>query len=89
MEIFTRPGVSTARLAQFNDDPRTNGPKVRNTRLEKDGLTTTKMLRQSNWNQALLYLLTQLIGQIVRECPDKSLFGKRWKKIDWKALLKK
>ncbi|KAJ8089795.1 hypothetical protein PM082_018371 [Marasmius tenuissimus] len=89
LEVFARPGVSTQRLAQFEANPSEHGPKIRCTWLDKAGHTTTKMLRKSKWNLALIYRLTQLLVQIVKDCPDRRRFGKGWRNIDWKAQLQK
>ncbi|KAJ3853540.1 hypothetical protein EV368DRAFT_81491 [Lentinula lateritia] len=42
-QLFVRPGVSDARLKNFEQNPQLYGPKIRNTVLDKRGLTTQQL----------------------------------------------
>ncbi|KAK7435876.1 hypothetical protein VKT23_019407 [Stygiomarasmius scandens] len=81
-EIFARDGVSMERLTQFEEDPELYGPKLRNSRLDKRGLTTRKILN-NDWNQALISKLSGEAEYIVDKCKDNR-FGQQ--KINWPAL---
>ncbi|EEB94955.1 hypothetical protein MPER_06153 [Moniliophthora perniciosa FA553] len=84
-EAWARSAVPPERLKLFLEDSRAHAPKVRNTWLDKAGKTTTKELRESSWNQALIHKLALLLKDIVAQCPDKTRFGNG--NIDWKALV--
>jgi hypothetical protein len=86
MEIFIRAGVSQERLQKYNHST-SYGPKVHNTWLDKDGYDSTEQLRDSHWNQELVFQLAKLLAQIVKDCPDRARFGN--KHIEWQRLLQK
>ncbi|KAJ3840925.1 hypothetical protein F5878DRAFT_498496, partial [Lentinula raphanica] len=79
---FVRASVSDDRLAEFVADPSQNGPKVRNTWIDKRA-TTTKDLAALPWNEQLLLNMTKTATSIVAEAKDKR-FGKRT--IKWLKL---
>ncbi|KAJ4474107.1 hypothetical protein C8J55DRAFT_518936 [Lentinula edodes] len=78
---FIRPGVTADRLGAFNKDREANGPKVRNTMIDKNGATTND-LKESSWNQELLLVLVKLAEQIVDGCKDARFPAS----IDWIGL---
>ncbi|KAJ4470290.1 hypothetical protein C8R41DRAFT_777431, partial [Lentinula lateritia] len=78
---FIRPGVTADRLRAFEENREANGPKVRNTMIDKNGATTND-LKESSWNQELLLVLVKLAEQIVDECKDARFPAS----IDWIGL---
>ncbi|KAJ3853048.1 hypothetical protein EV368DRAFT_39727, partial [Lentinula lateritia] len=78
---FIRPGVTADQLGAFNKDREANGPKVRNTMIDKNGATTND-LKESSWNRELLLVLVKLAEQIVDECKDARFPAS----IDWIGL---
>ncbi|KAJ3872930.1 hypothetical protein F5051DRAFT_338480, partial [Lentinula edodes] len=81
-KAFIHPGVSEERLRAFNENPVANGPKIRNTTIDKNG-ATTKDLIESLWNQELLLALVKLAEKIVGESKDERFPSS----IDWLGLL--
>lgn len=79
-QIFARDGVSEERLKAFQTAPEEHGPKLRNTRLDKFGIST-RDLKKSHWNQTLIKLLSDTAKSIVSK-NDKKLV----KSIDWHKL---
>ncbi|KAJ3889185.1 hypothetical protein GG344DRAFT_52143, partial [Lentinula edodes] len=80
-QLFIRPGVSDARLEEFKQNPQTHGPKIRNTFIDKRGLTTQHLLEQP-WNQQVNYIMAKNAEAIVGSCKDQR-FGDA---VDWSAL---
>ncbi|KAK7032110.1 hypothetical protein VNI00_013480 [Paramarasmius palmivorus] len=74
-EIWHRQTVPTSRLEQFIADPRKYPPKIRNTWVHRNG-TSTDEIRNSQWNQSLVHVLSQLAKDVAEHCPDKTRFGK-------------
>lgn len=69
----------------FRHDP-AHGPKIRNTHMDYCGGTTnTKIMRQSDWNGELTFILAEKAKAIARNCPSHGRFGskKQRKKYDW------
>ncbi|KAK7019361.1 hypothetical protein VNI00_018105 [Paramarasmius palmivorus] len=85
-EIWLRPGVSPERLQQFQADPEAHPPKIHATWLDKTGVTP-QSLRLSAWNKQLTFQLSLLAGDVVRQCPDKTMFGEGT--IDWHSLFER
>ncbi|KAK7434139.1 hypothetical protein VKT23_020365 [Stygiomarasmius scandens] len=75
--------VSDERLQQFYQDPANYGPKLRNSRLDKRGPTTSAILA-SHWNQALIHKLAAEADLIVSKCADDR-FGHE--PIEFKAMI--
>ncbi|KAJ3906598.1 hypothetical protein F5879DRAFT_797320 [Lentinula edodes] len=80
-QLFIRPSVSDARLEEFKQNPQAHGPKIRNTLLDKRGLTTQHLVDRP-WNQQLTYIMAKNAEEIVKRSKDKR-FGDP---IDWLAL---
>ncbi|KAL0057661.1 hypothetical protein AAF712_015689 [Marasmius tenuissimus] len=73
-QAFAEPGVPGDRLRQFEEDPKTYGPKVRNTHMDKSGSSTGE-LESLPWNLRLRTVLVRKIMEIARECRDTRRFG--------------
>ncbi|KAJ3924726.1 MAG: hypothetical protein NXY57DRAFT_880477, partial [Lentinula lateritia] len=80
-QLFVRPGVSDARLKNFEQNPQLYGPKICNTVLDKRGLTTQQLAEQP-WNQQVAYIMAKNAEEIYRSCKDQR-FGDV---IDWLEL---
>lgn len=80
-QLFIRPSVSDARLKEFEQNPQAHGPKIRNTFIDKRGLTT-QHLSDRPWNQQVTYIMARNAEEIVKNCKDMR-FGD---KMDWLAL---
>ncbi|KAJ3886790.1 hypothetical protein GG344DRAFT_56827 [Lentinula edodes] len=80
-QLFIRPSVSNTRLKEFKQNPQTHGPKIRNTYLDKRGLTT-QHLQERPWNQQVTYIMAKNAEGIVNSCKDQR-FGDA---VDWLAL---
>ncbi|KAJ3888843.1 hypothetical protein GG344DRAFT_52841, partial [Lentinula edodes] len=80
-QLFVRPSVSDARLKEFEQNPQACGPKIRNTFIDKRGLTTQHLLEQP-WNQQVTQIMAKNAEQIAKNCKDER-FGD---KVDWLAL---
>ncbi|KAJ8094115.1 hypothetical protein PM082_023323 [Marasmius tenuissimus] len=88
MDFFLARPVPSERMALFKQDEQANAPKVHNSYLDKSGYTTTKQLRDSDWNQSLQMVLVELLRSIVKNCPDKTRFGKNADDINWEGLVR-
>ncbi|KAK7436124.1 hypothetical protein VKT23_019326 [Stygiomarasmius scandens] len=73
-EGFARDQVDNERLTNFHVEPTAYGPKLRNSRLDKRGMSTQQMLDESHWNQTLMHNLANEAAVIFANCPDKR-FG--------------
>ncbi|KAL0057430.1 hypothetical protein AAF712_015928 [Marasmius tenuissimus] len=73
-QAFAESGVPDDRLRQFEEDPKTYGPKVRNTHIDKSGSSTGEVESQP-WNLRLRTVLVRKIMEIARECRDTRRFG--------------
>ncbi|KAJ4501225.1 hypothetical protein C8R41DRAFT_716471, partial [Lentinula lateritia] len=80
-QLFVRPSVSDARLKHFEENPQLYGPKIRNTFLDKRGLTTQQLAEQP-WNEQVAYIMAKNAEEIFRNCKDQR-FGDA---IDWLEL---
>ncbi|KAJ4470716.1 hypothetical protein C8R41DRAFT_870691 [Lentinula lateritia] len=80
-QLFICPSVSDARLKEFEQNPQAHGPKIRNTFIDKRGLTT-QHLSDWPWNQQVTYIMARNAEEIVKNCKDMR-FGD---KMDWLAL---
>ncbi|THU99074.1 hypothetical protein K435DRAFT_584183, partial [Dendrothele bispora CBS 962.96] len=85
-ESFVCDQVDDERLALFHANPETNGPKLRNSYLDKRGSTTKAILDDSLWNQALMHKLATEAAAIVKACQDDR-FGKISHE-DWFAMIR-
>ena len=88
-EAFSRPQIDDNRLKLFKEgDAQAKaeyGPKLRYSRLDKRGTTTTEMLK-SEWNQMVIYRLAEECKHIASRAKD-TLFGKE--EIDWSSMIRK
>lgn len=86
-EAFALPQVSDERLKSFregNEEERAkHGPKLRNSRLDKRGITTTEILA-SEWNETVMHRLAQECTEIASRTKD-TRFGKE--KHDWLSMI--
>ncbi len=80
-EAFARHGVTEADLEKFNQNPTECGPTLRNTKLDKTGIST-KAQMNSRWNQTLIYKLATEAKSIASRYNKEFEFGD----IDWKKL---
>ncbi|KAJ3913930.1 hypothetical protein F5877DRAFT_51418 [Lentinula edodes] len=80
-QLFVRPSVSDARLKEFEQNPQACGPKIRNTFIDKRGLTMQHLLERP-WNQQVAHIMARNAEEIAKNCKDKR-FGD---KVDWLAL---
>ncbi|THU99861.1 hypothetical protein K435DRAFT_584944, partial [Dendrothele bispora CBS 962.96] len=67
--IFSRRTVSEERLNRFEQDPLGQGPKRRNTWLDKRGLTPAEIV-DNRWNQAVILMLSTEAEYIFAHCTD-------------------
>ncbi|KAJ3927088.1 MAG: hypothetical protein NXY57DRAFT_868604, partial [Lentinula lateritia] len=81
--VFVRPSVLDQRLAEFQTDPQQNGPKVRNTWIDKRASTSRDMARLP-WNQQLMSLMAQT-AQVIAAGFEDGRFGND--PIDWLMLV--
>ncbi|GAW07257.1 Nucleoprotein TPR [Lentinula edodes] len=80
--IFARDGIKLETLENYIKDPIANGPKLRNTRLDKFA-ADVKSMKASPWNRALTYKFAEKAKEIVAACGD-GRFGSA--PIDWNKL---
>ena len=69
------------RLEEFEKDPTEHGPKLRNTRLDKQGISAKKLVH-SRWNQCLIFNLANAAESTANASVPQ--FGERG--IDWRQL---
>ncbi|KAJ3845886.1 hypothetical protein EV368DRAFT_2445, partial [Lentinula lateritia] len=79
---FARDGIKLETLENYIKDPIANGPKLRNTRLDKFA-ADVKSMKASAWNRALTYKFSEKAKEIVAACGD-GRFGSA--PIDWNKL---
>lgn len=82
-EAFARDGVTAERLEEFKRNHKERGPKLRNTRLDKTGLST-KTLMDSSWNRTLISILSKKAKSIASQAEKRFE-----EKIDWIKLFDK
>ncbi|KAK7448094.1 hypothetical protein VKT23_013852 [Stygiomarasmius scandens] len=83
-EAFARDSVDGAHLQNFLADPQEYQPRLRNSRLDKRGDTTSDMLK-SRWNQTLMHKLADEASFIFRNSKDKR-FGDE--QPDWVQMIR-
>ncbi|KAJ4466225.1 hypothetical protein C8R41DRAFT_926215 [Lentinula lateritia] len=69
-QLFVCPSVSDGRLKEFEQNPQAYGPKIRNTFIDKRGLTTQHLLEQP-WNQQVTTIMAKNAEQIAKNCKDE------------------
>lgn len=88
-EAFAIAQVGDERLMSFREGDEeakaTYGPKLRNSRLDKRGNSTTAIL-DSEWNQMVIYRLAEECA-VIASCAKDTRFGKE--KHDWSSMLRK
>lgn len=88
-EAFALPQVGDDRLKSFREGDEAakanHGPKLRNSRLDKRGNTTTSILN-SEWNQTAIYRLAEECA-VIASCAKDARFGKE--KYDWSSMIRK
>ncbi|KAJ3742271.1 hypothetical protein EV360DRAFT_57781, partial [Lentinula raphanica] len=83
---FARDGVELKKIEDFIRDPINNGPKLRNTRIDKFA-ADVKSMKASPWNRALAHKFALKAREIVNNCKDGH-FGKKPEKIEWDDLFR-
>lgn len=88
-EAFALPQIDEERLKAFREGDEAAkakyGPKMRNSRLDKRGTTTTMML-ESEWNQMVMFRLAGECTEIASRTKD-ARFGKE--KHDWHGMIRR
>ncbi|KAJ3818303.1 hypothetical protein F5880DRAFT_1454666, partial [Lentinula raphanica] len=83
---FARDGIELKKIEDFIWDPINNGPKLRNTRIDKFA-ADVKSMKASPWNRALAHKFALKAREIVANCKD-GRFGKKTEKIEWDDLFR-
>ncbi|KAJ3805517.1 hypothetical protein F5876DRAFT_4166, partial [Lentinula aff. lateritia] len=79
---FAQDGIKLETLENYIKDPQVNGPKLRNTRIDKFA-ADVKSMKASPWNRAVAYKFAEKAKEIVANCRD-GRFGTA--PIDWNKL---